>query len=498
MDLNNATDGDLWKYLEEADTSDKGSIYLELGFRNLGRDNFNEALSCAEAAEVQFVANGDLMGKSVALYLNACALNATGEYEKSIEYSEKASEGFREYSEESFLGKAAWEIAIANGRMGRFDEAVEAFISSLNLLTSAGENYLVTKVGADYGELLGSYGKQEKALSVFYRTKEVAVTLNSPLEVAHLDDRIAACLIDLARGQEALDHLKSALDVIAYTGGKKDYAQALYRYGWTLQTFSYHNEAIANLEKARDLFYELNDIAQAAECDFQIAHARSNRREYEEADAIYSRLREVFKSLGKTESAILCDVNRGMNLHKSGHLEAASNIYRSLLDDPQVQRYGFIQRNLTYSLTRLLNQWGHYTDALKLIETIDIDEIGENKIALRFYQNTLARSLVGCNRLDDGQAALQPILSMNFEKGLEAGYAEALETLGLIAELKSDDAEAMNLRGKAIAYYLAGGEIADAQRLAGTFTFAHSETLEKSTEPRDEMSKFSFGFTAGE
>jgi tetratricopeptide (TPR) repeat protein len=156
MDFNNATDGDLWKHLEEADASDKGSIYLELGFRNLGRDNFNEAFSCAEAAEKAFEANDDLMGKSVAQYLNACALNATGEYDKSIEFSEKASEGFREYSEESFLGKAAWEIAIANGRMGRFDEAVEAFVSSLNLLTSAGENYLVTKVGADYGELLGS------------------------------------------------------------------------------------------------------------------------------------------------------------------------------------------------------------------------------------------------------------------------------------------------------------------------------------------------------
>ena len=109
--------------------------------------------------------------------------------------------------------------------------------------------------------------------------------------------------------------------------------------------------------------------------------------------------------------------------------------------------------------------------------------------------NVWARTLALNNRIDDAEFALKEILSTELCKGLETTYAQALETLSMIAHIKGNDVEMLDLRGKAISYYLAGADVNNARKLADNFAFAPSNSLSKLKEITQTPSGFKFGFT---
>ena len=374
------------------------------------------------------------------------------------------------------------------------DKAEDSYISALNILTSANETSSVVQVAVEYGEFLGKLGRQGKALTIFRRAKEYAVNLGQPLQVAHIDDRIAACLIELAEGIEALDHLKSALDVITYAGPESDIAWAMYRYGWTLQTFGFHHQSLNILNEAKQKFQNLSDIRHIALCDFQLAHAYSALGDYQAADELYVKLREVFKSLGMEENALLCEVNRGVNFSQSGRQENARDVYEMILSKKSAEQYCYIYRGVVWRLADTFNSMEYFQDALDLLDEINESDFGDDKLARLEFINTRGMALVGCNRVDEAEQQLQEVLISELSQGLEAVYAKALETLSIIAGLKGDDLDALDLRGKAISYYLAGKKVSEATRLAKAFAFAPSETLSRAEQPNRESEQFRFGF----
>lgn len=495
MDFGETSDTELWDLLDSSSGEEKGKILIELSFRNLRRGEFNKAISCAHPAIELFQELKIRDQESIANYVLGCASRAEGDIEQAIGVLNAACEGFREIGLENLLGLACYELANAHALSGNISEADGTFVSSLNILTSAGDAFGVTQTGCDYGEFLGSLGQQSRALDVFTKTKEFAKKLEDPLKVAFIDDRIAACLIELARGTEALDHLKAALDVISYTGTKGQLAWALYRYGWTLQTFGYFHQALNILEQAKEVFGELDEIREKAKCDFQIAHVLCSLGEYEDANALYAKLKEVFSSIGDEESSILCEVNRASNISKAGDKETASRIFRDLIEDLDESEFGYIRRFSRIELAHCLNSMEFYAEALEQVEMIDIEEYGDNRLARLGYLNTKARTLVYNNRSEEGERLLQEIFNTYLCKGLEATYAEALETLSIINHIRGNDLEMLDLRGKAISYFLAGGDVSSARRLADTFAFAPSDSISQVQELAQTDSGFKFGFS---
>lgn len=495
MDFKSNSDTELWSILENSSGEERGRILIELGFRSLNKRDFNKAISFSQPAVELFKELKIKDQESIANYVYGSASRAQGELNHSITALKSACEGFREVGLENLLGLACYELANAHIELGKFNEAEDSFVSSLNILTAVGDNFGVTQAGSEYGEFLGRQGLQARALEIFTQTKEFAKNLDDPLKVAYIEDRIAACLIELARGSEALDHLKTALDIVSYAGSQNQIAWALYRYGWTLQTFEYSHQALKILEESKKIFDELGDVRQKAKCDFQIAHVLHSLDEFEEADILYSQLKEVFSSFGDLESHYLCEVNRGNNLSKTGDKATAINIYKTLISSIPEGHFEYIKRYARTELAHCLNSEEFYKEALEQVEAIDISEYADNRLARLGYLNVWARTLALNNRIDDAEFALKEILSTELCKGLETTYAQALETLSMIAHIKGNDVEMLDLRGKAISYYLAGADVNNARKLADNFAFAPSNSLSKLKEITQTPSGFKFGFT---
>lgn len=495
MDFKSNSDSELWDYLENSSGEERGRILIELGFRSLNKRDFNKAISFSQPAVELFRELKIRDQESIANYVYGSATRAQGELVHSISALKSACEGFREAGLENLLGLAYYELANAQIQLGEFKEAEDSFVTSLNILTAVGDDFGVTQAGSEYGELLGSQRLQTRAFEIFTQTKEFAKNLNDPLKVAYIEDRIAACLIELARGDEALDHLKSALDIVSYAGSREQIAWALYRYGWTLQTFEYSHQALKILEDAKQIFEELGDVRQKAKCDFQIAHVLNSLGEFEQADMLYSQLKEIFNSLGDLESNFLCEVNRGTNLSKAGDKTTAINIFKKIISSIPEGNFEYIKRYAKIELANCLNSEEFYKEALEQVEAIDISEFGDNRLARLGYLNVWARTLALNKRIEEAEFALKEILSTELCTGLETTYAQALETLSIIAHVKGNDVEMLDLRGKAISYYLAGGDVNSARKLANSFAFAPSNSLSKLKELTQTPSGFRFGFT---
>ena len=237
MDFEKVSDADLWKLLETSTGRERGKALIELGFRALRSGDFNAATSYADPAIELFKELDVIDQMSISQYISGSATRAQGQLNQAILLLKSACQGFQESAQENLLGIALRELANAYASSNLIAQAEEAFLSSINILSSIEDTSGVTQVGCEYGEYLGTLGFQSRALEIFLKTKEFAKGLDDPLKVAYIEDRIAACLIELAEGTRALDHLKSALEIVSYAGDKKQIAWALYRYGWTLQTF---------------------------------------------------------------------------------------------------------------------------------------------------------------------------------------------------------------------------------------------------------------------
>jgi len=494
VDFNTLTDNQLWEAVEKSEGNKKGLILVELGLRSLVNGEFRKAISCAGPAIQIFSELGVTDQKAIAQYVLGSASREDGETGIAIDTLKLACNGLRQSGNEKLLGMACSELAQAYSDYGDWINANDTYVSSFTILSSVGDSLGVTQVGSSFGEMLGSLGLQSKALDVFEKTKIFAKELEDPLKVAYLDDRIAACLIELARGNEALDHLKSALDVISYTGTKDQYAWALYRYGWTLQTFNYDHQALSVLEDAKGIFNELGEVQKKAKCDFQIAHALSSLGDHGEANGLYLTLEGVFRSLGDDETAILCVVNRAINIAKFGIKEEAVQIYKSMLADDICNKYDYIVRHIKIELARCFNFMQFYGEALEQVDSINIESYGDNLLGRLEYLNVKARTLVHNKRIEEAEEVLKKIMNIEFSRGFENTYAEALETLSIISHIKENETEMLDLRGRSISYYLAGNDLINARRLADSFTFAPSKTIEKVQKLVQENPGFSFGF----
>jgi tetratricopeptide (TPR) repeat protein len=494
LDFEKVSDADLWKLLETSTGRERGKALIELGFRALRSGDFNAATSYADPAIELFKELDVIDQMSISQYISGSATRAQGQLNQAILLLKSACQGFQESAQENLLGIALRELANAYASSNLIAQAEEAFLSSINILSSIEDTSGVTQVGCEYGEYLGTLGFQSRALEIFLKTKEFAKGLDDPLKVAYIEDRIAACLIELAEGTRALDHLKSALEIVSYAGDKKQIAWALYRYGWTLQTFGYHQEALEILGNAKETFEELNDIADKAKCDFQIAHVYSSLSNFGNANDLYISLKEVFSSLGNEESSYLCEANLAHNLLKAGEVESATHINRSLLEELSNKPYGYIERYSRIQLADCLNQTGFYPEALEQINLIKVEDYGDNQLAMLEYINAKAKTLVFNKLINEGEELLNKIFSSELCKGLEATYAAALETLSTIEHIRGNEIEKLDLRGKAISYYLAGGNLVDARRLADSFSFAPSKSISKVENLTQTTSGFKFGF----
>ena len=157
MDFKSNSDTELWSILENSSGEERGRILIELGFRSLNKRDFNKAISFSQPAVELFKELKIKDQESIANYVYGSASRAQGELNHSITALKSACEGFREVGLENLLGLACYELANAHIELGKFNEAEDSFVSSLNILTAVGDNFAVTQAGSEYGEFLGRH-----------------------------------------------------------------------------------------------------------------------------------------------------------------------------------------------------------------------------------------------------------------------------------------------------------------------------------------------------
>lgn len=187
-------------------------------------------------------------------------------------------------------------MAVAFGRMGDYDHALEYYLESLALQEETGTPVEVAILLGNIGELYREKGDYEQAEKYILRTLKVYEETDSQGERAF--GLVSLALVRLQQGDapQALQYAVTGLEVAGHTGEKQVQMLALHVMGQARMDMQDYEQAPDDLHRALLLGRELGDTEREMEIRLTMGTLLLRRRRFREALA---HIREVLASAEK-------------------------------------------------------------------------------------------------------------------------------------------------------------------------------------------------------
>jgi tetratricopeptide (TPR) repeat protein len=205
---------ELWRALSLADDEERANLLVSLSYPAINACRYQECLALCEAAlEIYLhlgpvIANSTLANVYVGIADSLRHLDrfeeAAGALEHCVELCEDA--GASETSTALRSAGSAWYDA------GQYEKSLTYYQKSLNIPDPERLNF---EVGRDYyscGTVLSKLGRWQEALDAFRAGRSLFKAEHEPLHVACVDEEISHCFYKLGEGDDALHYAQLALD----------------------------------------------------------------------------------------------------------------------------------------------------------------------------------------------------------------------------------------------------------------------------------------------
>ncbi|MHB9108461.1 MAG: tetratricopeptide repeat protein [Armatimonadota bacterium] len=250
-------------------------------------------------------------------------------------------------------------------RLGRFEEAVDAFQRSRAIAEELGDKRHLAMVLNSLGGVWQRLGRFEEAVDAFQRSRAIAEELGDQRSLAMVLNSLGGVLQRLGRFEEAVDAFQRSHDLLVKQGDSRGQAMVLNSLGGVLQRLGRFEEAVEVFRKSAAIEEELG-----------------NRRG----------LAMVLNSLGGVSQRL-------------GRLQEAIKALRAsaAIEDSLGNRRG--QAMVATALGKALLSQGQPEEAVAaLTRAFDIEEALRNRRGLEIVLPALVRALEACHRRDDAQA----------------------------------------------------------------------------------------------
>lgn len=423
---------------------------------------YNDAISYGEMAEKMYGESVMLSSQGDAAYWQGRDNYRLSQYERAIECFERASDLFRESGSEIWLGDAIRGMAECNKCLENTDEAIIQFESAVRFYETNESWAFAGDCRLEAGELRGSCGHSAEALESFTSAREFYEKAESSLQAGRATDRMASSLIELNRLGEAINLLRTNIELSTFLEQPEAIAWAKFRLGATLLLGDEPREAIYWLDLARD-FYKSNDRhAVKADIDLQRMQALEQLEMRADARQIGRELRAYWQSVANYDRIALFDINEALSQSSEGNLEVAIRIATQTAAMAKTNCRDYTQRITRLTLAEILVRAGQAQAAMDAFEGDQYGQWGDSVVNRSRHLLVLAAIAQLESRPHESRGLVERVIEISEENNLGEVLGVAFEMLADLAEKDGSHEREKELRAQAVAHFLAHGDTAAA------------------------------------
>jgi tetratricopeptide (TPR) repeat protein len=293
---------------------------------------FDAAAECAERAQGEFVAQGDVMGAGkISLNLGALYMQR-GMYTQAVRFSGEASVLFARAGDHEHSVMADSNMANALTAMGDFDEALRIFARARMRSVAHKIPVQEARVEESVALLELARGRYREALGGFERARRSYERLALPYNIAITEKQLADTYLELRLLPEALALFDQVLTRFKTLNIPAEQAWTLAQLGRAQAGLMQLPQAINSFERAIALFVSQgNSVGEAA-----VTLARSELAlasgDFNKAELLATRAAQAFVAASLTDGRFRADVVRAHALLRTGRIVEAGALFDATLD----------------------------------------------------------------------------------------------------------------------------------------------------------------------
>lgn len=295
----------LWDRIPEVDGAERASTYYELSARIYARGQYDEALALAETA--CDIYSG--LGVSVSSEGLAQAYSAIGYNLNQLKRMDEAATAMSKAVEILRHNKSPIALELAC-TLGEWWYSSKNYLNVIETMQECAQEHLLdgNEIGAANDlHLIGCAYREiknyEDAITSFNEARALFKKNREVIHVARCDQKIAACQIELGRGEEALISARKALDVFETAHDHRRETFALFEYAKAQILLDRLDEGLITLEQVLQTATDEDprDFELIVDVETRMASVMRLQGKVTEADEIIRRLATVSEVLDDQE-----------------------------------------------------------------------------------------------------------------------------------------------------------------------------------------------------
>lgn len=378
-------DEELWERSQSDELEDRADALLELAHRARNREDFQVAKNLYGSALDLFVELERDVDAGVATYSLGYCQYRLSEYDEAIESLKASLAKGQQINDSKAIAFSAGPLGDSYSAIGNTAKAIHAYDLAVDTFVEIDEYTQAGITDLSLGELHGVEGRQTRALECFIRAFNVFQEGGDGYGAARAKDRMASALIELGDFDQALMHIKDALEIFTFMDKEERIAHMNYRLGWTLNLAGKYLQAEAPLKIAIALFRENQDFSRAGLAELQLAYSlifRDLEADHSVAQGLLDRAAAYFDAAGEQVNVLVAHSITAERLMNEGSFFAAAELWRDILNRAVSYEDDYSARSARASLAECLFQLGQNTEAKEVFSEINVADWGENKSEL--------------------------------------------------------------------------------------------------------------------
>jgi tetratricopeptide (TPR) repeat protein len=462
-DLEEMTIDELWTELESSDGFRKGQVLITLHNHKYETEEFGLALAYAsEAAEV-FRASEDYREVGMAEVLMGNCHHGLKQYKDAINCYVQAGTSALSYATDHDLALIQENMANSLQADDQLEPALESYIAAEALFLSVEMKLEAGRCATEAGDINFQLGRNYSALAAYRRVRDLVTGCGDLSKVAEAEANIAEAYMALGEYDHAVIHAREALNMAKTCPCPKCVNRAMLRLGKALRLSGQLESSKQYIQKSFDSCHELSQaggqgISLVELGNLNMESDPDGARDYfEQARSIFDGLDwVVFRDRAVAGLAAL-DANAG------DHGSAIEKLEGVVKRAEAGERIGFANKSrITLAQYHLDN-----SDPYRALSTINaMTDTGEEMQATTLSQLIIkSKAYMEIRNWDEALTAADAGLEM-----IIPGVTGAIE--GVFHHVKGeclrhkDPVTAQREYAKAISFYISGGDLEQAEKLA--------------------------------
>ncbi len=431
------------------------------------KNEFNECIAMAEMSEICWRDAGYSENEGEAAYWQGRANLRLEQPMKALDCFERAVECYHSVGQERLQADALYGCAECHQAMENTDEALVLFESAARFYLAADNAWMAGDCRIEMGELRGSRGELTEALNDFTQARSLFEKAGHSTMAHRASDRMASAHIEMGQLADAIRILRENIDLAVFLENPSVLGYAQYRLGWTLTINEEHGEALHWLDIARVYFSGPgHSDFYKAEIDMQRLDSLKALGRSSEASQVARGLRAYWRSVGNHARLAVFDANDAFELAVSKEFDEARRMAASAAERAKRECGDWAERVTRLTLAEVEVMSGHPENARNALESDLAEQWGDSVFNRTRHLMVLAAVAKHEGRPNEARGITERVIELVEGTNLVGVTAQAYEMLSTLADAERDHARAQDMRAKAVALFLADGQVARANEIA--------------------------------